>query len=208
MTPMRNFNRFVIVAAIAASAASCGDALRQSRSPVLLVINTLSGAPGGGRGSGTPSATLLSDVQVLLTTPAPCTPATPCPTIFNDFGQATLSLAPKDVLVAPTSNNSVTISRYTVVYRRNDGRNTPGVDVPYPIDGAITVTLSGATPAPVTFELVRHVAKGETPLVQLVSNPNVIQTIAEVTFYGRDLVGNDISVKGSMVIEFGNFGDQ
>jgi hypothetical protein len=55
---------------------------------------------------------------------------------------------------------------------------------------------------------VRHVAKEESPLVQLVANPNIINTIAEVTFYGRDQVGNDISATGSISIEFGNFGDQ
>lgn len=205
---MRNLNRFVIVAALAVSGASCGDVLRQSRSPVLLVINSLAGAPGGGRGANTFVGTLFSDVLVLLTSPAPCTPAAPCPTVYADSGQAQLSLAPKDTLVAPTTNNSVTITRYTVTYRRNDGRNTPGVDVPYPLDGAVTITISGTAPATVSFELVRHVAKGESPLVQLIQNPNIITAIADITFYGKDLVGNDISVKGSIVIEFGNFGDQ
>lgn len=205
---MRNLKRILILTVLAASAASCGDALRQSRSPSFLVINSLAGAPGGGRGANTFVGTLFSDVQVLLTSPAPCTPVAPCPTVFADSGQAALSLAPKDILVAPTSNNSVTITRYTVTYRRNDGRNVPGVDVPYPFDGAVTVTLTGTGASTVSFELVRHVAKQESPLVQLISNPNIITTIADVTFYGKDLVGNDVSVKGSIVIEFGNFGDQ
>jgi hypothetical protein len=54
---------------------------------------------------------------------------------------------------------------------------------------------------------VRHVAKKEAPLVQLVDNGQIITTIAEVTFYGQDLVGNDISVTGTIQIDFGNFGD-
>ena len=49
--------------------------------------------------------------------------------------------------------------------------------------------------------------KEEPPLVQLVANPSIIHTIAEVTFYGTDLVGNAVTVTGSMSIEFGNFGD-
>jgi hypothetical protein len=128
--------------------------------------------------------------------------------VFADSGQATLSIALKDVTVSPTSNNQVTITRYTVTYRRNDGRNTPGVDVPYPFDGAVTATIQPNQPTTVAFELVRHVAKEEAPLVQLIANPNIITTIADVTFYGRDQVGNDVTVTGSMVIEFGNFGDQ
>ena len=46
------------------------------------------------------------------------------------------------------------------------------------------------------------------PLVQLVANGVIISTIADITFYGQDLVGNEISVKGSMLIDFGNFGDR
>ena len=205
---MRNLNRFLILAALTVSSASCGDALRQSRSPSLLVVNLLQASPTGGRGANNFVGTLFSDVQVLLTTPAPCTVTAPCPTVFNDNGQATLSLAPKNTLVAPSSNNSVTITRYTVTYRRNDGRNIPGVDVPYPIDGAVTITVSGTATSSVSFELVRHVAKQESPLVQLITNPNIISTVADITFYGKDLVGNEISVTGSITIEFGNFGDQ
>ena len=57
------------------------------------------------------------------------------------------------------------------------------------------------------FEIVRHVAKGETPLVQMIANLNIINAVADVTLYGTDLVGNDVSATGSISIEFGNFGD-
>jgi hypothetical protein len=50
------------------------------------------------------------------------------------------------------------------------------------------------------------VAKQEPPLAQLVSNPAIITTIAEVTFFGQDQVGNDISVTGLLQIDFGNVG--
>jgi hypothetical protein len=205
---MRTAVRFAGVLFVAAAAASCGDVVRQGRSPSMLVVDSLQGSPGGGHGANTFTGTLFSDVIVLVTTPAPCTPDSPCPTVFADSGQATLSIALKDVTVSPTSNNQVTITRYTVTYRRNDGRNTPGVDVPYPFDGAVTATIQPNQPTTVAFELVRHVAKEEAPLVQLIANPNIITTIADVTFYGRDQVGNDVTVTGSMVIEFGNFGDQ
>ena len=95
-------------------------------------------------------------------------------------------------------------SRFT----RADGRNVPGLDVPFPFDGAVTVTIAGNGTSSVSFELVRHVAKQESPLVQLGTSPNTITTIATVTFYGTDAVGNDISASGTMTVNFGNFADQ
>ncbi len=102
----------------------------------------------------------------------------------------------------------MTISGYHVDFIRADGHNTPGVDVPFPFDGAATGTVPETGTLELTFELVRHTAKEESPLAQLASNPNILHTIARVTFYGQDLVGNAISVTGSIGVDFGNFGDQ
>jgi len=90
---------------------------------------------------------------------------------------------------------------------RADGRNTPGVDVPWPFDTSATGTVPANGTVAVPFELVRHVAKEESPLIQLVSDASVINTIAHVTIYGQDQAGNVISVTASMGVEFGNFGD-
>ena len=57
------------------------------------------------------------------------------------------------------------------------------------------------------FELVRVIAKKESPLVNLVNSSAIVTIIAEVTFFGRDQVGNDVSVSGLIQIDFGNFGD-
>lgn len=197
--------RRLVAGILVATTASCGDVVRSGRSPVLLVIDSLAGAPGGGHGAGTFSATLQSDVIVFLSSPAPCTPTAQCPTVFSDSGQVVLRLVPKDISVAPTASNAVTITRYHIGFRRADGRNTPGVDVPYGYDGAVTATVQSS--ATISFELIRHVTKEEPPLVQLTVNPSIIHTIADVTFYGTDLVGNAVAVTGSMSIEFGNFGD-
>jgi hypothetical protein len=197
--------RLAALAAVVAAAAGCGDAIRQDRSSAQLNVSSLAGLAGG---SGAPSSVLLSDVLTLVRAPAPCTPATPCPTIFNDLGQATFTLSMKDIAVAPTPNNQITLSRYTVHFRRNDGRNTPGVDLPYDFEGAVTATIPAGGSATVSFELVRHVAKQEAPLAQLVTNNNVIYAVADVTFYGKDLVGNTVSASGSLSVNFGNFADQ
>jgi hypothetical protein len=211
MTMMRThfLARVLAVAVIAAATVSCGSVVRDSASPVFLGIDSLAGASGGGRGANAFSGTLFSDVVVLLTTPAPCSPATPCPTYFADSGQATLRVAMKNTVTttAPTTNNDVIITGYSVAYHRADGRNTPGVDVPYGFSGGLTFTVSANSTAQISFELVRHDAKLESPLVQLASNSSIVATIADVTFYGADRVGNAVSATGSISIEFGNFGD-
>jgi hypothetical protein len=216
MLHKRIVRRLLPVAALVAAATSCGDAVRNGSSSVYLTVMSFTAAPGGGHGAGVFTSTLLSDVQVLVTSPPPCSPASPCPTVFDDSGQITLVLTPKNTLVAPTTNNQVTITRYHVDFTRADGLNTPGVYVPYGFDGTLTTTVpANASGANITFELVRHVAKEEPPLAQLVPvsfgtvqiNGVIINTIATVTLYGTDQVGNAVSASASMSVEFGNFGD-
>jgi len=198
--------RLVGLAALVAASSSCGDAVRDSSSPVYLVIDSLAAVRGGPQ-AGTPSATLSSDVITNVTSPLPCTPQAPCPTIFGDTGRAILSIAPRNIAVAPTSNNDVTINRYHVEYVRADGRNVPGVVVPYAFDGAVTGTIPAGANLTLGFDLVRIVAKEESPLVQLVNSPNFLTLIGRVTFYGQDRTGNNVSVTGSISITVGNFGD-
>lgn len=201
---IRTLARCAAVALLAAAATSCGDVVRSSRSPVTLVVSLLQAAK---TNTTTLSGTLLSDVVSTVTTPAPCSTTTPCNTIFNDNGSVSLTAVMKDATVAPTSNNQVTITRYHVDYRRADGRNTPGVDVPFPFDGAATGTvIPGGTATAIGFIIVRHAAKAESPLVQLGNSFAFIDTIADVTFYGHDIAGNDLSVTGSILITFADFG--
>ena len=60
------------------------------------------------------------------------------------------------------------------------------------------------------FELVRHQAKLEPPLKNLAGFGGLgfISTIAEVTFYGRDQNGNEVTVTGNLDVQFGDFGDE
>jgi hypothetical protein len=212
---MRIVQWALALAALFSAITSCGGTSVSSQSPVYVTVTQLQGAPGGtskGNTVGLFSSVLLSSVQVLLTSPAPCTTTSPCPTVFDDVGQITLELTPKNIVLlpSPTSNNQVTLSRYHVAYSRADGQNTAGVGVPYAFDGVLTglVPASGS-PTTFTFELVRQVAKEEPPLVELIENPStVINTIATVTFYGSDQVGNAVSVAASMSIEFGYFPNQ
>ncbi len=183
--------QLVGVVALAAVAAGCSDFIRQDRSPVTLVIDRLEAAPVQ---STTFAGTLQSDV---LTEGS----------IFSDTARVTMRLIPKDVGTTPSATNAVTINRYRVVYRRSDGRNTAGVDVPQPFDSAMTVTVTPATTVTQAFELVRHVAKLERPLSGLAQGAVIISTVADVTFFGRDQAGNELSTTGSIGVQFGDFAD-
>jgi hypothetical protein len=204
----KHIQKAVSAAAILVGCVSCSDVVQQSHAPLLLNVASLQAAPTGGFGANNLGNVLFSDVQVLVTAPAPCAVTSPCPTIYSDRGQAVISSAMKDVGVSPTSNNQVTINRYHVQFQRADGRNLEGVDVPRSFDGAVTATIPPNGSQAVPFELVRHVAKEESPLAQLVSSTNFISTIAIVTFYGTDAVGNVVSATGQISVNFGNFGDQ
>jgi hypothetical protein len=207
---MRNVIRLIGLSALVAASVSCGDVVRQGSSPVYLVVDLLQGQRGAVQ-PGTPSSPLISDVITNVTSPAPCTTDSPCPTVFGDNGLATLRAPLKDIgattSLSPTSNNEVTINRIHVEFVRADGRGTPGVDVPYAFDTAVTGTITAGGTLSLAFELVRNVAKQESPLVQLRTNPNILNVIANVTFYGTDRTGNAIQATGQLAVEFGNFGD-
>lgn len=167
---------FLALVFAAAATASCGDVVRTSRAPVMLSIIDV-------------TPTLLNSRVS---------------TVSDEQGTATLAVNMKDVTVTappPTTNNAVTITQYQVVYRRTDGRNSPGTDVPFPFSGAATLQIPANGSGDLTFELVRQVAKQEAPLAQI-TDSNVVTMIAEVTFFGRDQVGNELNATGSMTINF------
>ena len=155
--------------------AGCGEAVRQGTGSAFLVMDSLLGAPGG-----TDSLTFGNVLQSDVSTKGG---------VFEDPGRVTLRLAAKDITTSLTSNNTVTINRYRVVFRRSDGRNQPGSDVPYAFDGAVTFSV-GVEPVTAGFTLVRAQAKLEPPLINLRENGGriVISTVAEVTTSGRPAI--------------------
>ena len=211
MKSMRIVSRAFAAAALIAATISCGNVVRSSRAPVMLVINNLQ-ATRGAATVGQPGSNLVSDVFTLVTSGGVCTQAAPCPTIFADTGLVTLSIALKDIGITnaatATSNNQVTINRVHVSYRRTDGRNQEGVDVPYGFDTASTGTVPASGTIQLGFIIVRSQAKESPPLIQLRTNFQIISAIIDVTFYGTDIVGNEVSVTGSIGVDFANFGDQ
>ncbi len=182
--------------------ASCGSLTKQGQSASYLTIQNLEGASGAN--PATLANTLQSDVLTIVKG---------VPTIFEDPGAVTFRLGLKDPgssgsPSSPTANNYITVTGYHVAYIRADGRNTPGVDVPYPFDGSITVTVVGGT-TDASFVLVRAQAKREAPLAALAygGGADQISAIAEVTFYGHDQTGVPVSVVGRISIDFADWGD-
>ena len=191
---------FVVASALALT--SCGETVRTGNSPVYLVMSRLAAAQGGGSTS-TYESRLDSDVCVVTGSGTTATCA-----IYEDAGQVTLALGRKDITSPLSPNNYVTITRYHVDFVRSDGRKEQGVDVPYSFDGGMTFTVTD-TSATGTFVLVRAQAKLEPPLSSLRGGggQKIISTIAQVTFYGRDQVGNDVSVSGSIGVNFADWAD-
>jgi hypothetical protein len=202
--------KFVLIVSLIASAAGCGEFTREGRAPVVAVVRSLTVARGD-----TPDdlgGTLLSDVIVNRRQPAPCSDTSPCPTIFNDVAEVEMSIVSKDpgapgIASNPSFLNAVTITKYRVEYRRADGRNTQGVDVPWAFDSGLTFTIPSDGVVTAGFEIVRHTAKEEEPLKALAVNHNIIHAIARVIFYGHDQAGNDISAYGDVGVDFGDFAD-
>lgn len=131
--------------------------------------------------------------------------------IVEDDGRVRMSAAMRDVTNpnGPSTNNAITVNRYRVSFRRSDGRNSPGIDVPYAFDGAITFTVAPGEQQTVPFNLVRVQAKAEAPLSALAGNGGamVISTLADVTFYGRDQAGREVSVTGTIGVNFADWAD-
>ena len=206
---MQRLFPYLAIVALVATNVSCGKVAREGRGSSFLVIDSLLGIRGAAT-AGTPRSTLTSDVITNIITPLPCSAVAPCPTVFGDSGQATMHIVMKDsgsaAPTTPTPLQNITLTRYRVEYTRADGRNTPGVDVPHPFDGAITVTI---TPGSTTFgfSLVRMQGKSEPPLLLLRNGVDAITQLATVTFYGSDQTGADVSIVGTIQIDFGNFGD-
>ena len=185
--------------AVALAMAACAANPTSSRSTVELVVERIEAPPAGATGD---ARRMFVESDVLTDG-----------TVDQDTVQVTLRLVARDSSAtvspaAPTGAVFATIDRYRVRYVRTDGRNTPGIDVPHPWDGALSLAVSfdGETG---DFVLVRASAKLEPPLVRLRDGGGdvVINTLAHITFYGRDHAGVRIEAAGAITVGFADWSD-
>ena len=167
---------------------SCSELAQTNRASSFLVILQLTGGTGAG------DTAFQSDVQANSGA------------VFEDQGTLSVRLALKDAgppgsPTRPTSANWITINRYRVVYVRTDGGA-----VPLPFEGAMTFTVIGSVGS-ASFVLVRLSAKLEPPLVNLrVGGGEItISTVAEITFFGRDQTGSEVTATGRISVTFADW---
>ena len=131
----------------------------------------------------------------------------------EDQCTVTMSAQPKNAIPTLGSSylNDVVFNRYRVTFVRADGRNVAGIEVPYPFDGVmqLTVPADGTTSA-ASFVIVRVQAKNEPPLMNLIGQGGAaaISAMAQVDFYGTDNAGRAITARGYLNVHFADWADE
>jgi len=199
------------VVAFAASMTGCvPDWARENETGLLMVIAGITGSPGStGQEEGD---ILFSDVSQWI----------------NDDAIITVNLFRKNPTVATTTPlEDVRLESYQVRYFRTDGHSVEGVDVPHRITGPLNSVLlrapdtTGEETAEVVINVVRHTAKREAPLINMIGLLPVISgsvivpgqglmtTVAEITIYGRQVTSGDpLSATGRFQVAFADFADE
>jgi hypothetical protein len=183
----------LIIVALAMTA--CNTLENQSTSATRLQIVSLTGNDLQGK---TGSTTVFSDV---ITNGS----------IINDSGVADILALTLDPMIEAnqiTPYMDVLIDQIDVEFRRTDGRNVEGVDVPYRFTQPMSITVPITKNAEIPFILIRHMAKQEAPLLRLRDNSEVLELVAVVTIHGKDLGGHRVApVTGYVTVWCANFAD-
>ena len=163
---MKNFSfkpALLILLAVVLVSYACTRVEDNTRAGSLLVVSNVTGISGEDE-TGIP---LFSDLCERSTSECNCSCG-----ILNDNAEAAFSN--EFLQIGPGANvgngsflNDIIVQQYRVDYFRPNNRNTPGVDVPYGIDGTMTVRVPLGGSATGIVTIVRHEAKKEAPLSDL-----------------------------------------
>ena len=137
-------------------------------------------------------------------------------TVASDNIDVTLANRSKNPTINETQvPRAIIVRRYTVRYFRSDGRNTPGVDVPYSISGDLRTALdvSDSENLTISLQIVRAQAKLDPPLTNLKGiapgalggSALILSAFAEVTVYGETVSGKAVSAAGTVQIDFADY---
>jgi hypothetical protein len=188
---------------------SCTAVEDNTRSSELLTVSNVIGQPGStGEDSGTP---LLSDVCDNPNTdsqdPDTCS-------VFNDNADVTLDndflqIGKGSGVGPPSFINDILVTQYRIDYVRPNGRNTPGVDVPFGIDGTMDIRVAVNSNSTASVLVVRHQAKREPPLSEITTGEGegVITANAQMQFFGHDLAGRTVNTTGFLEIHWANYAE-
>lgn len=186
---------------------ACGTTIPPGSSPVYLIIDALEGASGAEPDAF--AGVLSSDVLTCVENCASADPLNPPLQVrFSDNGRMRLRLGLTDpgTPTSPTVStvaNAVTITHYRLVFR-----GPGGAEVLPQFDGGLTGTvLSNTAATDLVFVLVRAQQKGQSPLVELIPGGTTLNTIVEVTLFGKDQTGRAVQVSGTMSVIFANWAD-
>jgi hypothetical protein len=207
---MKSLQILGIVGFAAAMTGCVPDWARENGTNLLMVVADITGQPGAtGQDAGD---ILFSDVSQWI----------------NDDAVVTLSLFRKNPNVATsTPLEDVRLESYQVRYFRTDGHSVEGVDVPFRITGPVNSVLLhapatiGEATADVVINVVRHTAKREPPLINLIGilptatrsisipGQGIITTVAEITIFGRQVTsGEPLTATGRFQVGFADFADE
>jgi hypothetical protein len=198
---MRSIQILGIVGFAAAMTGCVPDWARENETGFLMEIANIKGLPGNpGIEDG---ETLYSDVDP----------------VFPDQAQLTVQLFRTNPAVATsTPLEDVRLESYNVRYFRTDGHSVEGIDVPHRITGPLNSVMLHApaqvaeSTADIIIDIVRHQAKLEPPLINLVSNTVLNQgqglftAVAEITIFARQVTtGEPIQATGRIQVTFADF---
>jgi hypothetical protein len=196
MNNMKNVLRIAFILSAFVVLYSCNPVEDDSQSSSMLLVDNILGKDAeGNSGNFLQSDVLMNSGSVRA-----------------DTATATLraeTLDPDPVL-GTSLYNDIVVTRYLVTYSRTDGKNVPGVDVPYPFEGSLSAVVNAGSTSSVSFVIVREVAKMEPPLLDLVDlGAEVVLTCtAKVEFYGRDTADRTVKAVGYLTIYFANYADK
>ena len=179
-----------VMAVLTLALSGCGTPsyVTDSQASVLLIVAAINGG-----------AVLDSDVRIGANSDVICPDTVEVDVAVRQKNPASPS---------PSVPNAVLIQRYTVDYFRSDGRGEHGVDVPFPITGAISsaVDVADSGTIAIPIEVVRRQAKLETPL-SAITGFDIVTMFANVTISGETVSRDSVTATGRLQIDFANFGD-
>lgn len=130
--------------------------------------------------------------------------------IENDNASALLraELINPDAL-GRTHYQDIIVDQIDISYTRSDRPNAvEGKDVPYGFSQKVNFLVEVEGSTQYGFVVIQHIAKYESPLVELRYNGLIIKIEANMTFYGKDLAGKRVApVNASISIWCSNFAD-